>query len=494
MTTVHGMQLSGSLISAILLLLILFASMINVCTDFQSSTINYWPRVDVTIDVNKVMGINNLSLGFMLDFEWKSWCDSSVRRGLAQDANFKLIRVFDFRQTSPRLMPVIDWNESAKTGTFNWTNVDALVQAIFDIGAEPLFCLGWARTDPPITNYLPPGMSVNPATGLPYPESYAAYAVKWVKHFKTLGWPVRYYEIMNEPYFYFCTTPFDKKTKLANYVSLWNVVARRMRQETPNILISYDASTMKWVFDYWLLYGDDIDYLDLHKYDSHITREYTDTKMFDRGESEKFDTSPTFYGIEEACQKWFNARGKLLPVIISESNFNSAYEAGTDHRIQQVVGAVWLSLVLRKSVLSGVRYYVYYSFSSSASYRRESGGLGFGMVNSDNNEPWYPYCLQKMLSNNVDVGDCILQSVSSSDDVRSLSWIDKKTLNILLICKVDEPRAVYFAGITGHLTFSRIDSVISYLTPSIQTGIVGSSEPLKMDGYSVVLLQTRSSQ
>ncbi len=109
-------------------------------------SIAYWPRVDVIVNVSKIIGVNNLSLGFQLDWHrWKTFIDRPVQWQLARNASFKIVRVFDFRPTNPRLMPCLYWNESAKTGVWDWTWVDLLTQKIFEIGAEPLFCLGWAR-------------------------------------------------------------------------------------------------------------------------------------------------------------------------------------------------------------------------------------------------------------------------------------------------------------------------------------------------------------
>lgn len=252
-------------IGAIFLIIFLMVSMSSISLGSPASStistaglINYAPKVDVTINANKITGINNLSLGFMLDWQrWTSFIGNPTQRELARNASFKLVRVFDFRSTTPRLMPCTNWNETTKTGTWNWTNVDALVQRIFEIGAEPLFCLGWARDN--IQNYIPPGMAVNTNTSLPYSGSYAAYAKEWVKHFKTLGWPVRYYQIMNEPNFYFGWNPSDT-TKLAYYVELWNATAKSMRQENANVLLSQDCITMRNVFDYWLGHGEDVDF------------------------------------------------------------------------------------------------------------------------------------------------------------------------------------------------------------------------------------------
>jgi len=469
--------------------------MISISLGSQSSeiisatgSVNYWPSADVSINISKVVGVNNLSLGFMLDWHrWQHFIDRPVQRQLARDASFKLIRVFDFRKTTPRLMPCTHWDEPTKTGTWDWANVDTLVQKIFEIGAEPLFCLGWARDN--IKNYIPPDMAVDPDTGLPYPESYAAYAKEWVVHFKTLDLPVRYYQIMNEPHFYFGWNPSDT-TQLSYYVQLWNASASAMRAENPNILLSQDSITMKRVLDYWLTHGDDVDYLDFHKYDAETVEQYSDAEMFRRAERTQFETYGSFYGIGEAREKWFNARGKWLPAINSESNFNCGWEDGTDPKIQQMVGAIWLALVLRMGILKGLTHNVYFEFCSSKSWQEAHGtGWGFGMTNEDDNQPWYPYYVHKMIGDDLTNGDELIEAESSSDDIRSLGWIHQGVLNILLICIVDEPKTVTLQGISGQLNISWIDNSISYETSSVQTDLINSNETLIISGYTVALLQ-----
>jgi hypothetical protein len=382
-------------------------------------------------------------------------------------------------------MPVTEWNESAKTGAFNWTNVDTLVQEIFATGAEPFFCLGWARAN--ITNYLPPGMAVNPSTELPYPDSYAAYAAAWVRHFKTLGWPVRFYELFNEPFYLRLGTNY---TRLNYFKDVWNITARAMRAANPKVMLSFCYITAKKVLDYWIEHGDSVDYLDVHKYEAHELPGYDDQEIFSIAETKNFEDDYTFYGFSGARQKWLAARGKLLPAIISESNLNSAYENGTDTRIQQIEGAVRLSLVLRKAILSDVNYHVYYFFSSSID--SHTGSFGFGMVNSKSDHPWIPYYVQQIFGNNLGIGDSIIETTSSSEDIRPLAWIHEGKAKILLVCKIDESRTVNLQGVTGQFSFFRIDSTTSILDPQVRTGVVDSSIPLRLNGYTVMLLQTAS--
>ena len=452
-----------------------------------SGTIIYWPRVDITINVDKIIGVNNLSLGFQLDFEWKRWRNSTVLRQLASEAGFKLIRIFDWRsQNDASPDPCLYWNETTKTGVFDWTDVDLLVTRVFEVGAEPLITLGGYDMQP---KYLPNGMATNPVTGLPYPESWAAYCQAWVKHFKEIELPVRFYEIVNEPWEYFGWVNY---TRLGFFMELFNAAADAMRSENPNILIGLNGANRKYVLDYWLAHGGvDLDFISFHKYDAGTIGQYDDEVMFSRAETYQIVTSSSYYGVQDVRKVYFNARGKRVLVINSESNFNSAWETGTDPKIQQMVGAVWLALVLRAEVLEGVDGTVYYTFSSSASWERankQSGGVGFGMVNEDDNKPWYPYYVQKMIGNNMDVGDLIVESNSSSNDIRVLSWLNGGKLKILLICKADRPYMIYFNGISGKLNIMKIDNTISWENPSFQFDEIDPTKPITINGYTVALL------
>lgn len=480
------------------ILLALFGSMIFLTVVAQQSfyagvstgSVNYWPRVDITIDPDKLIGVNNLSLGFMLGSDWKSWHDSSILRGLARDANFKLVRLFSHsvEPSTYSLEPCTYWNESTNSGTFNWTNVDTVVQGIFEISAEPFFVLG--RRAHQVINVIPSGMAVNPNTSLPYPDSWAAYCKEWVKHFREKGVPVRFYEIFNEPMSYF---GWDNYTRLANFMAVFDAAAQAMRTENPNIIVSFDGTNRKPVLDYWLANGGaDLDFISFHKYDAYTTGQHSDEVMLNRAESLQLETSPfAYYSIQDARQTYYDARFKRIPVINSESNFNSAYKTGTDPKIQQMIGATWTALVLRIGILKGLRYNIYFQFASSASWEqatKPSGGLGFGMINSDNCKPWYPYHVQRILGSNLEVGDTLVESISSSSETRVLSWLHDGKLKILLICKVDQSRAVYLRGVVGNLSVMRVDSTVPWETPGLQVDEMDATEPMICHGYTVALL------
>jgi len=474
------------MLAATAIILLQGQSVLTQAIDISPQTTS--PEILITLNRGQAIGVSNLSLGFMLDFEWPYYVRSSAQQDLARKANFRgLIRVFDFRSENPN--SCIHWDESRKAGTFDWTAVDLLVHRILEIGAEPMFVLG--GYDGSGGPQIPPGMAVDANTNLPYAESFAAYASEWVKHFRAVGLPVRYYEIVNEPWTYFGWEHVDL-ARLDNYMRLFNAVASGMRRENSDLMISQDFIGSKQVMDYWLTHGGaDVDSIDFHKYGAWIVGQKTDPELLKVAEEEYFGTWPLGQSIEEARRAWFNARGKLLPIVVSEYNINGAWENGTDPKIQQMVGAVWTALVLRLSVLAGVRQAVYYSFSGSASWGKNNTytGAGFGMVDSDNDRPWYQYYAQYMLGNNLSPGDAIVGTTSSSEDVRTLAWIHNRELNILLICKVDEQRIVRIGGLKGEVKLLKIDNTVPWENPALQTGLIKSEDPLPINGYTVALLQ-----
>jgi hypothetical protein len=158
-----------------------------------------------------------------------------------------------------------------------------------------------------------------------------------------------------------------------------------------------------------------------------------------------------------------------------------------------MAGAVWIALVLRTGVLKGLDYNIYFQFASSktSNVAKPSGGFGFGMVNLDDNRPWYPYYVNEWFGSNMDVGDSILYSSSSSEDIRSLAWRHEDKLNVVLISKTNGARSVYLRGIEGLINVHFIDSTISFVAPQLQYRVMNATDALVTKGYTVALLQAK---
>ena len=460
-------------------LTILFLLVIS--TAFRSFSATETQTVYVTVDSTKVVGVNRYSLGFQLDGrDIDPWRTSLSLRYLAKDAGFKLVRFFEHRLDRP----CIYWDETTKSGIWDWTKIDDLVRKIFETGAEPLIVLGFAKFDGTGLSTLPDGMRINSTTLLPDPEQWAAYCAEWVRHFKSVGLPVRYYEIVNEAFHYFGWNP--DPVKLKYFIDLFNAAARAMRAVDPNIMIGNDEANKKMVLDYFIRYGEPLDFISFHRYGAS-SLSVSDSELLEAAETKYLVETRNKYAPEQAVEIYKEARGVELPVIMSEGNLNCAYSSGTDPRTRTMLGTVYTVLSIRAFILKNITYSVYFTFGSY-------GTDGLGMVNLEDNQPWYPYYAQKMIGDNLAVGDKLVYSASSSKDVRTLAWIHDGKLKILLICKVDEPRKVYITGVSGQINYTKIDNTISWETPQVQKGAIDPDTPLLLDGYAVALLQAELQQ
>jgi len=445
----------------------------------------------ITVDSSKVVGTNSLLLGAMIDQDWKEWNNSFDLRKLAGDANLKLIRMFDWRDGGKSPDPCISWNEATKTGTFDWTNVDTVIRGMYGIGAEPLVNLGYADSSGSAT-YVPNGMAINKTTGLPYPESFAAYCGEWAKHFKEIGLPVRYYEIYNEPGHYY-EWGGKNLTRVKYFTEVYNTCYQNIHQINPNALVSSDHVNFKKVFDNFIANATGLDFISMtHTYCSATTTD-SDSIILQKAEQLNYEPNKDFYTVDEARERWYNAHNVKLPALISETSLSWAYETGTDPRIQQMLGAVTHALQIRMAIKNNLSYLLYYRFSSSKTKAQasETGGFGFGLVNSDDNKPWYPYYVQKLIGNNIAVGDSIVDSSSSYDNIRSLAWINNGKLKILIIHKSTGTTTFRLQGVTGQLSYSKIDDTDGNwdTAPTVQTGVINAADAILLSGYTVMLLQ-----
>ena len=184
-------------------------------------------------------------------------------------------------------------------------------------------------------------------------------------------------------------------------------------------------------------------------------------------------------------------RGVSLPIINTECNFNAQFAQGTDPRIQQMSGCVWLALVVRKAILNGLASLMYFQFGSNKSWElraKPSGGWGFGMTDSVTRTTWLPYLFWYMMGTNLSIGDDVLDSSTNTDDVKSLAWKNGDNLNLLLISKVNQPITVQIVGNIRNYSYLKLDKATPVDNPQIQTGTV-SSDNIGMTGYTVMLLQ-----
>ncbi len=490
-------------ISLIIILALLVASLPSLTTASAPSSINIYSSGIITsassaiVQVNtmQTIALNNLSLGTALQSHWINWVRASIDPQLAQNAGIKLVCIYDYQMSCwnwVSLMPCSYWNETTSTGVFNWTYVDSLVNTIYKIGAEPLIVLGGTAGTTQV--HFPNGMAINATTGLPNPNSFASYATDWVKHFQSVGLPVRFYDVFNEPELLYLPSDNLKSynpTELSYIFSLYNASYYAMHRVNSQILVSNDAALYKTFLDYCISVGGKLDYLPFHDYDCNGPSEETSAALATT-ETRYFVSDSIFYGANDARAKLKNPN---LIAVASEANFAATFVNGSDPRLQQVVGAVWLALLLRTEMLQNVQYNAYFCFSDSQSANlalssNTNGGFGFGMVNDDNYKPYYPYFVYKLIGPNLSIGDPIVSSSVTANNLRVLAWEHSGKLYTLLISESNSPTIVNLSGFSTAISYSLIDNSIPYTNAQLQTGVVNASNQVFISGYAVLLLQS----
>jgi hypothetical protein len=428
-----------------------------------------YPNAIITIDSGNEIGTNNLLLGFMLDgFDWEPWLTNSIIRQPSIDAKFKMVRLFDFKTSSPKWCT--SWNtQTKKCNNPDWTSFDNLVETIKRMGAEPMITLGGAAG----TSFPP----VSEGQGLPDPAQYGAYASEWVNHFKS---KVKYYEIVNEPNTYFIVNNVIDDSRVEAFTNFYKRVSKQMRDTAgslnPSIqlIISTDGIHFGKIHDSFIRLGATVDSINFHKYD--------------RCTSNPSDTLDSHFFIDAETYLWdshVQATRQVypdLPVINSESNMCGKSEQ-FDKRMLKMEGAVWNAMVLRYEALNGIDYSIIYKYGSDT--------FSYALINlTSPYNKYYPYFVYNWIGNNLAVSDKIVESISSSGNIRSLAWIHERKLNILLIHNSTATETIYLQGISGQFQKTFIDNTIPYTQAREQTGNFNAPGTITFNGYTVMLLQS----
>ena len=98
---------------------------------------------------------------------------------------------------------------------------------------------------------------------------------------------------------------------------------------------------------------------------------------------------------------------------------------------------------------------------------------------------WYPYLVNKLIGNNLSVGDPIFEVVSNyTEAVSALAWKQGNQYKLLFICKVDQEVIIKITGLAaGEARIYRIDNS-SMGTQSKVT----EARQVTINGYTVLLI------
>ena len=428
----------------------------------------------LTVDPSETIGRSKLQLAVQIDHaNYKALIEDPEVGQLMSQINIKLVRVFDFK--SSNMKPCTRWYPETKTGEWDWREMDAFVDAVAQAGATPLFTLG-GFTDSGMYGY-PPGMPTD-ANGLVVKEDWAAYCSEWVKHFKNTGRTVVYYEIGNEAHKYYTEGGWRNHDyeRLDAFMQLFGATRNAMKAVNPSVMVSFDFICHKKTLEYWLdANGPELDTLNFHKYDDYRYPNSDDATMFQYAEEKHFGPWPLGgYSVMDAQRRYYEVRGKTLPVMCTESNMNAKFSPG-DPRIQTMTGAVWTALTLRQAALEGVRFFTYYQFYTSM----------FGMV-SGNKEKYPAYHIYWMYGENNHYDSSLIESTVDSQDLRSLAWKDLiGRVTTILIHKGTSNLTVRMDLPNGSYTLYKLDES----NEGLQQVSISSGEVVELNGYTVILLR-----
>lgn len=465
-------------------------------------------EVSVTIDFNQILALNNLSLGVNIghDFDFAKWRNDPTLRAKVAACNFHLIRLFVHE-----IQPCTQWNETTHKGEYSWELFDRTIERVLEMGAEPLLVVATGNYD---TKYWVPSGMIGDYDGSRFPsnESCASFCAELVKHCNIdKKWGIKYWEIWNEPNFYDTNETTDQSYVdyglIANFTKTFNNAAQSMHDIDPTILCGHGFSAIKSFFDYFMNNTEQLGFFSIHDYDAHATKCYR--QEYYKDEDAIMADAPLIgyqkpglwktYTPIELQQKWNERHLKELPVLITETNVNSALTNGTDPRIQTIFGATWYAEKIRSAILSNITYCAYFMLASDNSDHwnttEPTHGAGFGMMNSTSPyEEWYPYFTNYLLGNELSQGYRIYNSSTSDfNKVTQLAWTTKTHYNILLIGKTT-------ANILTHIeienpTLSNQTTASIFKIDGNYKGIqstylsLANNFPVSLNGYSVVLIK-----
>ena len=476
----------------------------GVVAAFKSSSSSI--ASDIMIDPSTVIGINNLTLGTQLTYyDMRDYPSDSFGKILMNDSGIKLVKVFDADFDAINTPLILSWNEITHTGTYNWAVLDNIVQAIYASGAEPLLVLmsSVPFTAAANTTVFANGMVSNSSFGgLPSPIDASSYCSSVVSHLQSQGHPVRYYEISNEPESWLCpdgwvqTLNAQSQLRTGYFSAIYNASVTAMKQVNSTVSTSFDFSWQTGVMTWWLANyaGVALDRIDFHRYASNYIDEYTNATLMSRSNSMTADNSGGGFWLESnpvyAQQMYLSAKGVTLPLFDTENGICSQSGATDNPLMVDMFNAVFTANLLRTEILNNVHVSVHYDWQAYLPYEQglSPPTYGFGLINSDNHQAWYPYYAYRMIGQHLQVGDEILSSTNIVGDVSCLAWNNSGHLNILLVHTANNNTAVTVGGISGNFSFEKIDNTHSFLTAQLQTGTLNSSSPITMNGYTVLFL------
>jgi len=444
-------------------------------------TVNYGSPTDVTVYVN--FGNQTMTNAFRLGTQINEWRWSLITanqelRDACKELNLGFMREY----TIGRFQPCKSWDSSTNSGTYDWTDFDALIEFMLWCGAEPIITIESADIS---------GMTGAGVNKLPDPHQFGIHCQNVIRHCNEKGYGIKYYDLVNEPYFYY--TPQE----LCDW---FNIVQGYCYAEDSSILLSQSACHVPRFFDYYVDHIQGMKWFAHHGYTSWSGNgRETDEAILRKAETlEYMGAGDRMRTPKEMREMWYAKHGEWLDAICIETNMDAYYSeaTGTDPRMQQIFGAVFWAEASRTRILQGARGASWYEYCSyDLRLKGWPEGHGLGMINMYSPfERWYPYYVNYLYGNNLAEGDPIYESTSSNfEALSSLAWKHGNNYKILLVSKTTSHTTVSINGFTANnVTMQLIESTTDpdEIVGSIKTQTISPTSPIQLsfNGYCVALL------
>lgn len=453
--------------------------------------------IPVFFDYAQSVGRNRLVLGSQVHYWHELHRNSPLRQQIA-DANLRVIRVFIFDYAATGgyswYNPCASWNEATTSGTWDWSLFDSYMTAIYETGAVPLICLNIGD------NRVPTGMETDSDTGLPSPESFAAYATSVAQHMKTNGWNNAIWEVFNEIHKKWNFWPLDSiytaenRAKWDKIVTVYNSVSEAISNVFPDAKIGETSTQYKGWCEWLAEKGVRNDFIGHHKYDSGNAPEEqaSDQELFSLAVNGQGVHSghPEIRWLPEQALSIFAQHGKHPDFYITETGLNHDWDP-QDVRKFTPLGAAWYATELVDFAERGISLSIFYDMASNmgSDYPK-----GFGLV-----EVWgqhatrYPYYTTMLFGTHLLPGDELLRCSTISSSISCLAWHRGSEYRVALIHKEPDNVVVSlnFEGLSATVQIDSLeysgDPYIGALT-SRSLGICENKAIVEMKGYSVVLV------
>ncbi|MBB6673993.1 GH39 family glycosyl hydrolase [Cohnella nanjingensis] len=374
------------------------------------------------------------------------WAGNATLQTRIGDAKIKLVRVNPIQ-----ILTYNGRDPYPSSNTWNFAGMDAILNTIFDAGAEPLFVLAG----------FPAGVAhtrdANGAITSADWTEYAKFMKEVVKRYNTdlalgSGKKVRYWELWNEPfveedgkfrnngaYKTFAQTVGnamklqDASIKLIGAVhSNWDDGAAGTDAQAGNGLLSYAAKNLE----------SQIDLISWHNYGPSPVSVTDADRMTYTKKNYQDDVASVKAGGPGNVFK--SPSGKLYGAALTEYNI-SHQPGGTayDLKYHNEFGAVYLASAIVNAMKGGADIFANYNLA-------ETGGNLLGLLNNTDYSPYKPYYTYQLFGNRMGSQKLAATKTGTDDNLEFVSSKDPATGKTYLI--VVNKNTSTGAGATHDLT------------------------------------------